>query len=341
MAYDRGVFATLSGAYPTSRPRDPSGRDDDALVGEVLAEQIEAGLGLLSDGGVRWPDPIDRIGRALLAGRGIPPRRDGPLTVDAWAATQAAAGELPVKQALVGPYTLGRRFATDEPTRSDLTLAFADELAGELADLAAAGCPFIEVDEDAAVSIGTDEAERGLFRAAHARLLAGLGPTADRPHLSLAIVGGNADQAGPETIFDPAYDSHLFDLIDGPDNWRLIRRAPLERGMILGVVDARTPTLDEAAIVVWAIGYAASGGRGEARIGIAPSGGLAGLSPADARPKIELLGHVVRLFERRAEEPIAASLDPRSIDARSAALGRWRPRREREGRREGSEPPST
>jgi methionine synthase II (cobalamin-independent) len=341
MAYDPDVFATLSGAYPTSRPRDPSGRDDDALVSEVLAEQIEAGLGLLSDGAVRWPDPIERIGGALLAEHATRPRRDGPLTVDAWAATRDAAGGLPVKQVLVSPYTLGRRFATDPATRSDLTLAFADELAAELADLAALGCPFIQVDENAAVSIGADEAERALFRAAHARLLAGVVSLAHRPHLSLAVIGGNADAAGPETIFDPGYDSHLFDLIEGPDNWRLIRRAPLERGMILGVVDARTPAIDEAAIVVWAIGYAASGGRGETRIGIAPSGSLAGLSPADARSKIELLGHVVGLLEGRAEEPIAASLDPRSIDARSAALGRWQPRRERKRRGERSEPPST
>lgn len=341
MTYDRDVFATLAGAYPTSRPRDPSGRDDEALVREVLAEQIEAGLGLLSDGAVRWPDPIERIGRALLAAHATRPRRDAPLTVDAWAATRDAAGELPVKQVVVGPYTLGRRFATDEATRSDLTLAFADELAGELADLASAGCPFIQVDEPDTVTIGTDSAGRGLFVEAQRRLLAGLGPPDERPHLSLAIVGGNADLAGPDMIFGPPYDSYLFDLIEGPDNWRLIRRAPLERGMILGVVDARTPAIDETAIVVWAIGYAASGGRGETRIGIAPSGSLAGLSPADARSKIELLGHVGRLLERRAEEPIAASLDPRSIDARSAALGRWQPRREREGRGHGSEPPST
>ena len=65
---------------------------------------------------------------------------------------------------------------------------------------------------------------------------------------------------------------------------------------------------------------------GEERIGIAPSGSLAGLSREVARAKLGLLGDVVRLIERRDDEAIAASLDPRAIDARSAALGTWRSR---------------
>jgi methionine synthase II (cobalamin-independent) len=337
MTYDRAVFATLSGAYPSPRPRDPSGRDDDALVREILAEQVEAGLGLLSDGALRWPDPIGRTGRELLVGDATRPHRVRPLTVEAWVATRDAAGDLPVKQIVAGPYTLGRRFATDATTRRDLALAFADELAVELADLAAAGCPFIQVDEPDAVTIGSDQAERELFVEAQRRLLAAAGPAGGRPHLSLAILGGSADAAGSETIFGPAYDSHLFDLIEGPDNWRLITRAPVQRGIVLGVADARTSVPDDLATLVWAVGYAASSGRGETRIGVAPSGGLAALEPAVARAKIERLGDLVELIEHRDEIPIGLSLDPRSIDARSAALGQWRPSRRRDaGRTESS-----
>ena len=152
--------------------------------------------------------------------------------------------------------------------------------------------------------------------------------------MSLAIVGGSADAAGPETIFGPAYDSYLFDLIAGPDNWRLITPAPPERGIVLGVVWPDEPTLDDRSTIVWAVGYAASGGRGEARIGIAPSGSLAGIPIEAARAKIGLLGEVVGLIDERRAEPIAASLDPRAVDARSAALGRWtagRARRNRPG----------
>ena len=321
------MFATLAGGYPAPDTRRGRRSDPDERVRAVIAEQAQAGLGLLTDGSQRWPDPAAAFGRALIPASQTAPKRDRPLTVDAWSFAQRVAGELPVKQCLPGPYTLGRRFASSDGHRADLTRALADVLAEELVDLAAAGCPFIQVDEDDAGQIGADAGERRLFVDAHARLLAGLGPQAERPHLSLAIVGGSADAAGPETFFAAAYDSYLFDLINGPDNWRLITRAPPERGVILGVVDVRAESIDDRATIVWAVGYAASGGRGETRIGIAPSGDLAGLPGDVARAKIELLGEVVRLIEQRRETAMAASLDPRATDARSAALGSWRSRR--------------
>ncbi|MEA2538277.1 MAG: hypothetical protein QOF11_2511 [Chloroflexota bacterium] len=328
MAYDRSMFATLAGGYPGTDPGRRADRSLNALVREILAEQVDAGLTLLTDGSLRWPDPIEAIGRALLGSDPGAPRRDRPLTVEAWTFAADAAAGVPVKQGLPGPYSLGRRFAQREAARADLTLTLAEALAGELVDLAGAGCPYIQVDEDGAATIGTDPVERALFRDAQARLLAGLARPGARPHLSLAIGGGNADAAGPETVFSVPYDSHFFDLIAGPDNWRLVTAAPAERGIVLGVADARSAEPDERELIVWAVAYAAaSQGRGEVRIGIAPSGSLAGLPRAAARAKIERLGEVVRLIERRAEEPIAASLDPRAVHARSAALGRWRPRR--------------
>jgi methionine synthase II (cobalamin-independent) len=333
------MFATLAGGYPAAPPGDASSGSRLQRLRAVLTDQVEAGLDLLRDGWIDRPDPLDAVGRALLSASVSVPRRERPLLVDAWTSAQDLAGDVPVKQCLPGPYSLGRRFgAVEAVRRTGLTMALAGALAGELADLAAAGCPFIQVDEDRAVAIGRDPAERRLFCDAQARLLAGLGPPGDRPHVSLAISGGNADAAGPETIFEPAYDSHLFDLIAGPDNWRLITRAPVERGIVLGVVDARAPALDDPALVVWAIGYAASTGRGEERIGIAPSGSLAGLQRDTARVKLDLLGEVVRTVERRHEEAIAVSLDPRAVDARSAALGRWsggRSRPRRDGRSAG------
>jgi methionine synthase II (cobalamin-independent) len=320
------MFATLAGGYPATDPGSPPDRPVDELVRAIVAEQAEAGLALLTDGSLRWPDPGEAVARILLTTDPGIPRREAPLTVDAWRFAADSAGGIPVKQCLPGPYGLGRRFAEREATRADLTRRFADALAHELVDLAAAGCPFIQVDEDAAVSIGPDPAERALFRDAQTRLLDGLGPPGHRPHLSLAICGGNADLAGGETIFAAPYDSHLFDLIAGPDNWRLITIAPAERGIVLGVADARSAQVDEPELMVWAVAYAsASRGRGETRIGIAPSGSLAHLPRAAARAKIGRLGEIVRLVERRAEEPIAASLDPRAVDSRSAALGRWTP----------------
>ena len=197
------------------RPRTPAIRHRRSTVlrrprstrasGGSSRTSSTSGCGLLTDGSVRWPDPVAAVAEALLPEGGVRPDRASPLSVDGWAFAQGVAGEAGiVKQCLPGPYTLGRRRGRDlaVPDRADLTLAFADALAGELVDLAAAGCVFIQVDEPAAIEIGSDPAERRVFVAAHDRLVAGLAPAArTRPHLSLAVVGGNADAAGPETIF--------------------------------------------------------------------------------------------------------------------------------------------
>lgn len=330
MAYDRPMFATLAGGYPGGESTDLAAR-----LRRILDDQQEAGLALLTDGSVRWADPFAELGAALVRPGATRAHRDGPLTVDAWSAAQEAAGDLPVKQCLPGPFTLGRRLAPDPASVDALTQSLADALADELADLAAAGCVFIQVDEPDAVAIGADPDERRRFVEAHHRLLAGRGSSAaggsdsgsagsGGSHVSLAIVGGSADGAGTETIFAPVYDSHLFDLIDGSDNWRLITRAPPERGIVVGALDIRPGSDDDAALLVWAIGYAASSGRGETRVGLAPSGDLRALPIEAARAKLAVLGEVARLIERRDEEPIAAGLDPRAVDKRSAALGRWR-----------------
>ncbi len=324
MAYDRPMFATLHGGYPALDPGEANDGAIGPLIRRVVEAQVEAGLGLLTDGGVHRPDPAVAFMKAI-AGSG-PALHTRPISVDTWQRTSEAAGAVPVKQCLPGPYTLARRFAPTEAARGDLTVALADALAGELVDLAAAGCPLIQIDEDAATGID-DDVERSLFADAQRRLLAGLAAPGSpgRPHLSLAIVAGDADRAGSATIFGPAYDSYLFDLVAGPDSWRLINQAPPERGIVLGLVDPGSAVQDPE-VILWAIGYAASTRlRGEMQVGIATSGSLAGLTRADARSRIDLLGRVVGLVERSRTEPIAASLDPRAIDSRSAALGRWTP----------------
>ena len=204
-------------------------------------------------------------------------------------------------------------------------MALAAALNLELIALAEADCPFVQVEEDEAVKIGPDAAERALFREAQARLLDGVPDAAGAFHRSLAISGGNADTAGPATFFEASYESYFFDLIDGPDNWRLITRAPKQRGIVCGAVDVHDPRIDDKELIVWAASYAASGGREFERVGVAPAGDMTGLDPAIARRKLDRLGESARIIEARAEIPIQAQLDPRAVDMRSAALGKWTP----------------
>lgn len=294
------MFATLAGGYP--RPADLA--PGEALAAVVRA-QVEAGLGLLSDGRVQ---PADAGADALVA---------------AWRAAREASGrvapDLPVKSAVAGPWTLGGR---------DGAAAVARALAAGLAALAAGGCPVVEIHEPAATLPG-DEAGRGAFVAAHAALLADLPAGL---HASLAITGGDALALGVDALFAPPYRSYLLDLLDGPESWRLAAVAPGERGIVVGVGDASGRRRTRLEDVVWAASYAAStGGRGMDRVGVAPSGDLGALDPEEARAVLEVVGEAAAVVAG-GRDAVLARLDPRSIDARSAALGQYRPRQRHPGR---------
>ena len=277
------MFTTLLGALP--RPPLPVDAPRDALVEAAIRAQESAGLDPVTDGG--------------------PPADDRDLA-RAWSATQRLTDHA-VKQAVAGPYTagwMGPPPATAAARPSNGRRA----LNALLRELAAAGCPLIEIHEPAATAIGTDEAERALFREAHLRLLDGIAGS----HLSLALTGGNADAAGIETLLAAPYASLAVDLIAGPDNWRLVAATPGDLGIICGS-RCRRPRIpnDGPEPLLWAAGYAAStGGRGPARVGLATASSFADLPWDVAVRKLERLGEAGRLAD-------CAARDPRSV-ARSA-----------------------
>ena len=310
------MFATLLGGLPRPEPASGDGASLDELVREAIAAQELAGLEPVTDGRLRWPDLL-----APLRGLADPlqPNWRQPLTVADWSFA-AASTTRAVKQALPGPYTAARRLAPDGRRRRSLAVALAEALHSEVLALAEAGCPLVEIDEPDAVAIGDDEAERRLFRDAHARLTHGVAGM----HLSLALTGGNVDTAGDATVFDAPYASYAFDLIAGPDNWRLIASAPGDRGIVCGALSAAPGSNDGAEVLVWAAHYAASTGRrGLARVGLANASGLEGLEWAAARAKLVRLGDAARIAAAESSTEMAAALDPRAVDPRSAALGRF------------------
>ena len=183
------MFATLLGALP--RPPLPDDASTDALVEAAVRAQEAAGLDPVTDGGFGSDDDAAR-GWQTTAGL-----------------TERAVKH--VARRAVQPGPIGRGSSRcPRPWRRRLNRV--------LRDLAAAGCPLIEIHEPAAVDIGDDPDERALFRDAHLRLLDGVAG----PHLSLAITGGNANAAGVETLLAAPYASLAVDLIAGPDNWHLV-----------------------------------------------------------------------------------------------------------------------
>jgi methionine synthase II (cobalamin-independent) len=302
------MFATLLGPLP--RPPLPGADEPEALLAAVIRAQEAAGL-----------EPI------VDAGFGI-----GDSVAERWRNTSSQTDRL-VKAAVLGPYSLGIASAerngqpatADAPT--DGVIAAAVALNAELLALVAAGCRYIEVHEPAATGIGTDATEGARFRDAHARLLDGVTDA----HLSLAITGGNADGVGVETLLAAPYASLAVDLIAGPDNWRLVVAAPADRGIVCGALPTAPNSDDRVEVLLWAAGYAAStGGRGPLRVGLATASSLAALPWEVAVRKMEILGEVVRLADLPPDER-ARAVDPRSLDSRSAALGRYVPRRTRRG----------
>jgi hypothetical protein len=270
------MFATLGGRLPA-----PPGPDGSPLAGEdrarvVLELQAEAGLEPMTDAGT-W---------AAL---------EDPL--EAWRRTSALTDAM-VKAVVAGPGTLGAGDA-------EATMAAAETGNGLLRTLARQGCRFVEVQEPWAIRVGVDPTARELFVAAHRRLLDGL----EGIHCSLAIVGGDAIATGAATLFAPPYQSYLFDLIAGPESWRLVVEAPGDRGIVCGVIPAEPLVAKEVA--VWAAHYAASTrGRGRVRVGLATAGSLEGLTWEDAAARVRLLGEAGRIAALDSMEEVAAAVDP-------------------------------
>ncbi len=303
------MFAMLHGAWPLA-PEEAEG-DVPARVEAAVRAQLDAGLELVTDGLVRWPDPAGALLHALDADD---TGADG-LLVRAWRETADVAATIANPDAgppttaavLTGPCTLasagGQQFDAGE------ALTLARRLHDELLALADAGCPLVVIDEPAATAIGADEDARAVFREAHAALLGDEPPL----HAMLAISGGSAWEAGPDTILEAPYASYLFDLVDGPDNWYLVRAAPGNRGIVCAALRAPSAS-DQAPLLVWAARYAASAnGRGPDRVGLANASSLADL---DARAAQVALGALVRaagLASLDPTEAVAAGLDRRTF----------------------------
>ncbi len=305
------MFATIVGALPVPAGFEPEAdrghpRGDDVL-GAQLQAQIAMGIDLLS-----YAEPV----------------RPSAVVVDGWrraADLAAALGSVPVKAAILGPFSLG------EGRPPDRAVAVAREAIDALAE---AGCSLVEIHEPLAVSIGPDQDARRRFRATHERLADGTAV-----HLCLAITGGNADAAGAGTLLVPGYRSFLLDLILGPDNWRLAVDAPPTVGIVAGAIDHRPGVREVPETGVWAAHYAAStGGRGLDRVGLATAGSLAPLPWDAALARLAVLGKAARVAAIPRGEGLAQAIDPRALDIRSAAMGRYAPLRRRPKRSRRSRP---
>jgi len=316
------MFATLAGGYPFGPlPGRTQGFDAirsrwtdggleapaftlaaDSYVREVTAEQVDAGLDMVEDAFARVPG----TGVVGLAS-GL---RSGSITPSALAAawrSLAAGVEVRTKVVLPGPWTL----AQDWP--GGLTWGSARErsvrlIVDSLAALGSAGCPMVMLSEPALVAAGSD---RRTWRDVADTMEAACVDAAASLHLCLAITGGAPDTAGHAVLAALPFASHVVDVTAGPAAWAYLAALPAERGVIVGAVDAASGLLDDPEMLVWAAALAAeAGGRGSVRVGIAPSGSMAGIDRHHARRKIEQMGLALRLARMGPLGEVARALQP-------------------------------
>jgi len=280
------------------------------VTAEVIAEQEEAGVELVTDGQIRWQDPLTYI-TGRLAGfeaTGLlrwfesntyyrqplavgPVRWTQPILVDDYRFARACASRA-VKPVLTGPYTIATLSVTrHHESHRAFVLELAAALNQELKALAAERPEWIQVDEPAIVNNPSVRYPRDfdLFQEAMNVLVEGV-----PGRVSLYCYHGDVADV-PRLLSLPF---HLFglDMVQGAANWGLLEGWARVKGLGLGIVDARNVRLEREDELAGAIARAAAA-AGPENLHVSPSCGLEFLPRDSARAKLELLARVVRSQE--------------------------------------------
>ena len=234
--------------------RDELRRVEDEVTLEVIQEQVEAGLDIITDGQIRWDDDQTYFARRMdgFTISGLiryfdtntyyrqpvvtgPVRWREPIAVDDY---RFAAGHSPqpVKALMTGPYTLAALSANEHyATLRELVLALAGELRQEVLALEKAGAPIIQVNEPA---ILRQREDFPLLREALERMLDGV-----RAECHLYTWFGAIDGLYPQVLDLPVSTIGL-DFVMGAANFDAIKKAPFTKKLGLGIIDARNTKLE-------------------------------------------------------------------------------------------------
>jgi len=279
-----------------------------ATVDEVVHEQEHAGVDVVTDGQIRWYDPISHVMGALdgvrINGllryfdtnfyfrqpvvRGAVKRR-GPIA-GADFDMAALAARVPVKPVLPGPYTLARLSIIESGAYANvaaLAHAISDALAAEVAALAHAGAQVIQIEEPAILHYPEDIR---LLRQLLEPLWAARGPA----QLCVATYFGDAEPLYAQLNSLPAdilaldftYSSRLAETIAATGTSKLLA---------LGMVDGRSTRMEDADDMARQVDALLRHYTLDA-VHLLPSCGLEYLPRDRARAKLELLAQVRRLL---------------------------------------------
>ena len=279
----------------------------DDVTREVIQEQVDAGLDLITDGQIRWDDGQTYLAREIkgfhLNGltryfdtntyyrQPIPEEKlqwPGPITVaDYRFATKHSSQS--VKAVVTGPYTMARLSQLGcYPNLRDLTMDLAAILNREVLVLQEAGAGLIQFDEPAIVKYKEDI---GLIQEASEIVARGL-------EVKTAIYTWFGDVSGIEDLlFQLPFHVVGLDFVMGKTNYQLLSRLPRDKELAAGLVDARNTRMEGVDQLVDSI-RTISQYLSLDRLYVNPSAGLEYLPRPTAQAKL------VRLVEgaRRAQE---------------------------------------
>jgi len=229
-------------------------RIEDEVTIEVIQEQIDAGLDIITDGQIRWDDDQTYVMRGL-GGVEIGsleryldtntyyrrPEVTGPiswrepiLVRDYLFANENSSG--PVKAIVTGPYTLAA-LSLDKHygSREKLAMALAEELRNEVQALEQAGAPIIQVN-DPVIVFHKDDVD--LFASAITRLLEGV-----RAETAVYTWFGSVHGILPR-LLDLPIDTLGLDFVSGRDNWEAIKAVDFGKKLGAGIVDGRNTRIE-------------------------------------------------------------------------------------------------
>ena len=283
----------------------------DDVTREVIGEQERAGVDVITDGQIRWQDPVTYIAGKLHGYEigGLIRYFDtntfyrqpeatgriswhGPILARDYKFARDHATR-PVKPVVTGPYTIAKLSLPGVyADLESLVLDTARALNQEMKALAATAPPLIQVDEPAIVWHRYKD-DWDIFREAVDVLLDGV----DATTLLRTDFG---DAVGLPGFFSLPFHGFGLDMVHGKGNHTLIPGLPDDRDLLLGIVDARNVRMETEDAVVetvsWATQHVAAG-----RLSIGPNTGLEFLPRETAYAKLE---NMVRAVEK-AQEAVA------------------------------------
>jgi 5-methyltetrahydropteroyltriglutamate--homocysteine methyltransferase len=285
--------------------REEFRRVEDEVTREAIADQVEAGLDLVTDGQIRWEDPqtyfarrmdgfsIDGLQRwfdtNVYYRQPVAEGRVGwrePITVEDYRFARSHSPR-PVRPVVTGPYTLARLSQNRYyPRFSDFVLDVARALNRELRALDAESPPLIQVDEPAILQHQEDLA---LFREAITALLEGV-----RGPVALYTYFGDA-RGVVRALYELPVQVVGLDFVAGPRNWEALESEgfPPDRRLGFGVVDARNTRLETVDEVLRALDRVSRFVPLD-RIDLGPTAGLEFLPRRAAKAKLVRIAEVKR-----------------------------------------------